>query len=341
MSSLACSMRRARSASYQNLAPTRPAAKMGGTCSTPSWIVVRHAAKTPKSPSPACWKPPAAPRRWRRWRWAMSSGCWLPAPGPQNCVTNWRPLPRSSGRRTPPCRRTWMCSAEARRCGAWPSTAARCSFPGAEQAWSEPWAASKAAVVASWSRKKPDFRTDWRRPACTWAAPDYARANMSGYIDLHCHYVPGIDDGAKSAQEGVAMLRGLQGLGFAGVLATPHTRPGMFDNTAATISLAFEQFKSQLPTGEPLPELSVSSEHYFDEVVFQRLLTGQGLPYPGGKAVLLEFYQIDFPPMIRHRLFDLRTRGLLPVIAHPERYQCLWRSPDILETLVDSGAAAL
>ena len=164
---------------------------------------------------------------------------------------------------------------------------------------------------------------------------------MSGFIDLHCHYVPGIDDGASSAADGLAMLRGLSALGFARVLATPHTRPGMFDNTPATISAAFAHFKGSLPPGEALPELGLSSEHYFDEVVFQRLLTGEGLPYPGGKAVLLEFYQIDFPPMIQHRLFDLRTRGLLPVIAHPERYQCLWRSPEILENLVDSGTASL
>ncbi len=164
---------------------------------------------------------------------------------------------------------------------------------------------------------------------------------MSGFIDLHCHYVPGIDDGASSAADGLAMLRGLRSLGFAHVLATPHTRPGMFDNTAATISEAFAEFKSSLPAGEQLPELSLSSEHYFDEVVFERLLKGEGLPYPGGKAVLLEFYQIDFPPMVQHRLFDLRTRGLLPVIAHPERYQCLWRSPEILEKMVDSGSAAL
>jgi len=164
---------------------------------------------------------------------------------------------------------------------------------------------------------------------------------MSGFIDLHCHYVPGIDDGAKSAEDGMAMLRGLFDLGFAHVTATPHTRPGMFDNTAATIGAAFARFKSSMPTGEALPELSLSSEHYFDEIVFQRLLNGDGLPYPGGKAVLLEFYQIDFPPMIQHRLSDLRRRGLLPVIAHPERYQCLWRSPQILENLVDSGSAAL
>ena len=164
---------------------------------------------------------------------------------------------------------------------------------------------------------------------------------MNGWTDLHCHYVPGIDDGANSAEDGLAMLRALGALGFTRVVATPHTRPGMFDNTRATISDAFLRFVAGLPAGEPLPALALSSEHYFDELVFQRLLSGEALPYPGEKAALLEFYQIDFPPLIDHRLADLRARGLLPVIAHPERYQCLWRSPDTLERLVDGGAAAL
>jgi protein-tyrosine phosphatase len=164
---------------------------------------------------------------------------------------------------------------------------------------------------------------------------------MNGFIDLHCHYVPGIDDGAKSVAEGSEMLRGLHALGFSRVIATPHTRPGMFDNTPATIQQAFEAFKSSVAPGLGLPELAVSSEHYFDDVVFERVMSGAGLPYPGGRAVLLEFYQIDFPLMIQNRLADIRRRGMLPVIAHPERYQCLWRTPDLLERLVDNGAAAL
>ncbi len=164
---------------------------------------------------------------------------------------------------------------------------------------------------------------------------------MSGFIDLHCHYVPGIDDGAKTVAEGVEMLRGLNALGFSRVLATPHTRPGMFDNTRATIEGAFEQFKASVAGSSGLPALDLSSEHYFDDVVFQRLMAGEALPYPGGRAVLLEFYQIDFPISVQHRLADIRMRGMVPVIAHPERYQCLWRTPDILERLVDNGAAAL
>jgi protein-tyrosine phosphatase len=67
----------------------------------------------------------------------------------------------------------------------------------------------------------------------------------------------------------------------------------------------------------------------------------QVLPYPGGHAILLEFYENNFPTYVEHRLFDIQRRGLLPVIAHPERYRAIWRDPGILERLVDLGSAAL
>src|SRR6185503_12447998 len=74
---------------------------------------------------------------------------------------------------------------------------------------------------------------------------------------------------------------------------------------------------------------------------FRRLLSGDGLPYPGGRAVLLEFYDMDFLPAVENRLFDLRRRRLVPVIAHSERYRCFWQSHDRLADLVASGTAAL
>lgn len=162
---------------------------------------------------------------------------------------------------------------------------------------------------------------------------------MRGFVDLHCHWLAGIDDGAPSVDEGLEMLEALGALGFDLVVATPHMRPGMFDNTADDLRHAFEQMRPHVGSG--LPEVSLSSEHYFDDVVFQRLLDHAGLPYPGEHAVLLEFYEIDFPPMIDHRLIDLRRQNLLPVIAHPERYRAIWKSPETLERLVDTGAAAL
>ncbi len=161
-----------------------------------------------------------------------------------------------------------------------------------------------------------------------------------GFVDLHSHYVPGIDDGVRDVNEGVALLKELGQLGFERVIATPHMRPGLFDNQREDLERAFEALRPHFD--QPgLPETALSSEHYFDDVVYQRLLEGRGLPYPGGKAVLLEFYEIDFPPMIDRCFSELRRRGLLPVIAHPERYRCLWGSTDALERLVDGGAAAL
>jgi protein-tyrosine phosphatase len=160
-------------------------------------------------------------------------------------------------------------------------------------------------------------------------------------VDLHCHFVPGIDDGAPTAADGVAMLERLRAIGFDTVIATPHMRPGMFDNRREDLEAAFARFAGPLTDRAGLPRLELSSEHYFDEVVFKRLLEGSALPYPGARAALLEFYEIDFPPAIEQRLFDLRVRRILPVIAHPERYRCLWTSPEILERLVECGSAAL
>ena len=160
-------------------------------------------------------------------------------------------------------------------------------------------------------------------------------------MDLHCHFVAGIDDGAPTPDEGLAMLERLHALGFSKVVATPHMRPGMFDNRRDDLIAAFERMQGAVRSRADLPEVDLSSEHYFDDIVYERLLTGAALPYPGGRAVLLEFWGNEFPAIVMHRLFDLRQRGLLTVIAHPERYRCLWRSPEILERLVDSGAAAL
>jgi protein-tyrosine phosphatase len=164
---------------------------------------------------------------------------------------------------------------------------------------------------------------------------------VRGFIDLHCHWIAGIDDGAPSDEEGLAMLRALHQAGFDRVVATPHMRLGMFDNDRAALSAAYERMLGTVRATSGLPEVGLGCEHYFDDVVYQRLLAGEALPYPGGRAVLLEFYGVDFPPVVVERLFDLRRRQLLPVIAHPERYRYLWGKPDALERLVDSGLGAL
>jgi protein-tyrosine phosphatase len=164
---------------------------------------------------------------------------------------------------------------------------------------------------------------------------------MTGFVDLHCHWIPGVDDGVESLEDAVALLRSLAALGFERVVATPHMRPGMFDNTAGALREAFQRTQVELEPHSALPVRELSSEHFFDDIVFRRLLEGEGLPYPGGAAVLLEFYDSSFPPRVEQLLAQLRQRGLTPVIAHPERYRVIWDRPNVLDRLLDSGAVAL
>jgi protein-tyrosine phosphatase len=164
---------------------------------------------------------------------------------------------------------------------------------------------------------------------------------VQGYVDLHCHWVAGIDDGARTPDEGVEMLRALHRAGFDTVVATPHMRPGMFDNAREDLERAYRAMAPHLESAGGVPQVELSSEHYFDDVVFERLMSGQALPYPGGHAVLVEFYGLEFPRTAEKRLFELRCQGILPVIAHPERYRYVWQATGVLERLVDSGAATL
>jgi protein-tyrosine phosphatase len=165
---------------------------------------------------------------------------------------------------------------------------------------------------------------------------------MRGFLDLHCHWIAAIDDGARTPEEGLAMLRRLHEAGFDRVVATPHMRPGMFDNDRADLERAFGAMQQTLSGASgSLPAVDLASEHFFDDVVFGRLMRGEALPYPGGKGVLVEFGPTAFPLRAQHRMFDLRRAGLVPVLAHPERYEPVWNDDACLDPLLDAGTMLL
>jgi protein-tyrosine phosphatase len=138
------------------------------------------------------------------------------------------------------------------------------------------------------------------------------------------------------------MLRGLRQAGFDVVVATPHMRPGMFDNDRTGLERAFAAMQPTLQAAsEGLPTVHLASEHFFDDVVFGRLVRGEGLVYPGGHCALVELGQGAFPVRLQHRFFDLRRAGIAPVLAHPERYEPVWRDDACLEPLLDAGAHLL
>lgn len=172
---------------------------------------------------------------------------------------------------------------------------------------------------------------------------------MPGFVDLHCHWIAGIDDGVKTPGDGIELLRRLKLAGFDLVVATPHMRPGMFDNDRRALEQAFAAMCVHLVDRTDLPDVHLASEHFLDDVVFSRLVKGHGLPYPalgparpGAKRnVLVELGPNAFPPQLQRRFFDLGRAGLRPVLAHPERYQPIWTDDSCLDPLLDAGACLL
>lgn len=178
---------------------------------------------------------------------------------------------------------------------------------------------------------------------------------MRGFIDLHCHWIAGIDDGVKTPGDGIALLQRLRAAGFDLVVATPHMRPGMFENDRRALEVAFAAMCPHLVGRDDVPDVHLSSEHFLDDVVFSRLVKGQGLPYPDLKTlpkgaarptsakrgVLVELNPQGFPAQLQHRFFDLGRAGLRPVLAHPERYQPVWKDDTCLDPLLDAGACLL
>ncbi len=164
---------------------------------------------------------------------------------------------------------------------------------------------------------------------------------MRGLVDLHCHYLPAIDDGVRTLADGVALLRGLASLGYETVVATPHIRTAMFENRKPGLEAAYARFSEDTDNVADLPGTGLGAEHFFDDVFWGLFSSGESVQYPGGHAALVELPEQAFPMRLGERFFEMRVRGVRPVLAHPERYAPLFKRSDPIDPLLDSGALPL
>lgn len=164
---------------------------------------------------------------------------------------------------------------------------------------------------------------------------------MSDFVDLHSHYLPGIDDGVRTLEEGVELCRRLRQAGFGTVMATPHIRTAMFDNRRPGLEGAHAAFAERCGAGSDLPALGLGAEHFFDDVFWGLFERGQAVPYPGGKAILVELPRERLPLRLERFFFEMRLRGVRPVLAHPERYRPFFKRSDAIDPLIDAGALPL
>jgi protein-tyrosine phosphatase len=157
-------------------------------------------------------------------------------------------------------------------------------------------------------------------------------------IDLHCHILPNVDDGAKDLAESVEMAKQAIRQGIKTIIATPHHRNEKYENHGQTIFRQVEEFNRVLESENlDLKVLPGQETRIFGEIV-GGLVSGEILPLNQGKYVFVELPSGHVPRYTGQLLFDIQLKGFVPVIVHPERNQEIVENPEVLYQLVKKGA---
>lgn len=157
-------------------------------------------------------------------------------------------------------------------------------------------------------------------------------------IDIHTHILPGVDDGAKSEEDSIAMAKQAVEQGIRTLIATPHHYNGSYFNDKASIlrnvSILNELFKNE---GIPLEVLPGQETRIYGEII-QGIENDEILPLNETKFLFIEFPSASVPQYAKQILFDIQMKGYTPVIVHPERNQELLENPNLLYDFVKNGA---
>ena len=186
------------------------------------------------------------------------------------------------------------------------------------------------------------------------------RRHLPGGVDAHCHLLPGVDDGAASAEEALSIIRGQQALGLRGAICTPHIMARYPQNTPAYLREQFAQFTSIVNRQSSIVNfrLHLAAEYMLDEAFPRHLSSGDLLTIPASlicptvsektshstskiqnpkssigqstqQFLLVELPQYLLPPGWQDMLDAIRAAGYTPLLAHPERYLRILDEKDI------------
>lgn len=159
-------------------------------------------------------------------------------------------------------------------------------------------------------------------------------------IDIHCHILPGIDDGAKDMDEALALIKLAAEDGVTRIVVTPHLHFGRFNNYLPVIQSSFLALQQAVNESKIQIELAYAAEVRLDSEILS-LLSRQQLPlygcYNNQRFMLLEFPHSHIPAGSDILVKHLLKQNITPVIAHPERNRDLQKSPDKIKTFVNLG----
>lgn len=160
---------------------------------------------------------------------------------------------------------------------------------------------------------------------------------MPGYVDIHNHILPGLDDGPRTMNESLLLAKAMVVVGYDTVIATPHSFEGK--PTPALISERLQELQHELNRHSVPLTLLPGSEPHIEPGLITSLEKGelQTLGNTSYFYIELPFSQ-PLPPYTEQLLFELSTKGFRPIIPHPERAEALQQDLKLLHRLHSAGA---
>jgi tyrosine-protein phosphatase YwqE len=153
---------------------------------------------------------------------------------------------------------------------------------------------------------------------------------------VHSHLIPGIDDGAKTMEDAVALIRAFYELGYKKIITTPHILADGYSNTHEIILSGLDKVRTAV-RNENIPiQLEAAAEYYVD-FNFEKKIEQKKLLMFGANYLLVEISYVNPPENLEHIIFKLQANGYKPVLAHPERYLFWFHDFKKYEMLKEKG----
>lgn len=161
--------------------------------------------------------------------------------------------------------------------------------------------------------------------------PPGTRVQPEVWWDLHCHLLPGVDDGVRTIDEAVEAIRAVQTLGYRASVLTPHIYHGLYPNTRATLERALAELRAALAAAGIDHPLHLAAEYFADEHLIALIEREPLLAFGPRSAphVLVEYAYLSEPLLWADALSALLRKGYTPVLAHIERYRFVVQAPEL------------
>ena len=157
-------------------------------------------------------------------------------------------------------------------------------------------------------------------------------------LDLHCHILPGIDDGPPTMEQAIEMAATAFRDGTRTIVASPHSRDVNERGSIACVRALAARLNSEIRASSISLDVLLGMENHLALNTPEQVDAGVALPIEGTRCILIELPFEFYPYHTRDTLRSLRIRGMTPVVVHPERNLAIQRDPRLLAGLVEDGA---